>query len=179
MNKRNLLIVLGVVIIGAVAVWVYYHFRDTAPALTATQEQNLDSALVRLDERLQQNPKDTFAYLDKASYLRQLGREDEALAVLEQAYTIDANWRNVGDFKIEEARIWSQKDTDEGIRRYEAIIQGQPASETLFGEYIAFLKRAGQPREKIISVYDQAIRGFPDSRLKVEYDYYLRDNPPQ
>lgn len=160
---------LAVLIVGT-AVFYFNKNHINKPDLTIEQKNRLESYIKGLEGKVAAG--DRFAILDTAEYLRELGREDEALSILSK---FKPEWKESFDFLVLEARIWAQKKPAEGIIRYEALIIKYPKQESLYQEYINFLKRTEQPQEKIVEYYQKAINNIPNTFLAKDYDNYLKD----
>ncbi len=177
MNKRNY-IILGLLIIGLGLAWFFWP-KSTAPELSSDQRTRLEQYVKDTDKKIENDKFNQFNYLDKADYLRQLGRESEALATLEAAYKTRETWKQTPDFLLFEARIRGQRNVEEGIARYESLIAREQKNEQFYSEYIIFLKKNNQSREKILEYYRKLLANVPDSRLDAEYKDYLKSNQLQ
>jgi tetratricopeptide (TPR) repeat protein len=179
MNKRLIIpiIVLLVIVIGVAVAGYYAVVNRNAPKLTDSQRQKAEEQIVILDEKIKSGSESdaNYAYYDKAEYLRQLNRTDEALATLEEAYKRNSNWKNTPNYDLLEARIWGQKDTDEGVKRYEALIRANNNNVDMYREYISFLKNYVKDQSKIVVWYETAVNTTQDQDLKAEFDQYRRD----
>lgn len=175
MNKKlsiTIGIIIALVILGAV---FYFAKQESGPKLTDAERTRIEGYVRQMDEKLAKDPNDKFAYLDKADYLRQLGKNNQALATLQEAYAVNPAWKESVEFILEEARIHGQINTQDGIKRYEALIAVNPQKEEYYKEYISFLKRMKQPKAKILEYYDKAIANIKDTSLELEKRQYLEE----
>ncbi len=183
MNKKYIVLIAGLVVVLGAFGFIYWQKQSAttvapAPVVTEQQENRYQEGINKADAGIQKNPREIFGYLDKAEYLRQLDKEQEALAVLAEAYKIQPDWQNTPDFMIVEARIYGQADAPKAIERYEKLLEREPLNQSLYSEYISFLKRSNQPRSKVVDWYERVIAKIPDTYLRDEYKQFL-ENPPK
>lgn len=180
MNKK-ILTFISIIIVGVVVLSAGYVFYKRspkpapAPVVTEQQENIYQGGIEKADAEIQKNPRQIFGYLDKAEYLRQMGKESDALRVLEDAYRIQPDWKNTPDFMIVEAHVYSQTDPTKAIERYEKLIELDPLNQGLYAEYISFLKRSNQPRQKIVDWYERVMAKMPETYLRAEYQQFLSE----
>lgn len=173
-NKRAVYWGLLIVVIIAFGIFAYdQNRRQSIPELTNEQKDKFAQYISKDDAAIQKDKFDRFAYLDKADYLRQLNREDEARAVLQEAYNVKGDWKETPDFLVVEARIASQVDEKDAIKRYESLLARESKNETFYSEYIGFLKRTKQDPEKIKEWYQKAMQNIPDTLLRNEYFQFI------
>ena len=170
-QKRNLIIGLAALLL----MGGFLIYKDQQPNLSKSEKERIEALIAVQDAEIQKDKSDQFAYLDKAEYLRELGKIHPALVTLEDAYKINPFWKESGNFMVLEARIRGDRDTDEGIEYYLKLFKLYPNNEDYFREYIGFLKKKNMPREMILEVYKIAIDATDSETLKREFAQYQRE----